>query len=71
MRAANFTVMLVILVMTVVTVINCLHLEYGYLSYIMTFMWGLEDGVVNIIIFRILGFEFESNSAPFGVFNLV
>ena len=71
MRAANFTVMLVIVVMTLVTVLNCQNLHYGPMSFLMTFLWGTQDGVVNIIVFRILGFEFVSNSEPFGVFNLI
>jgi len=33
--------------------------------------WGMTDAVINVQVFRILGFEFESQTLPFGTYNLL
>jgi hypothetical protein len=37
----------------------------------MTFMWGFQDSANNTHTSEMLGFEFESNSAPYSIDNLV
>ena len=41
------------------------------MTYLMCFLWGYQDGSINIHIFQILGFEFKNQIEPFSVFNLV
>ena len=36
------------------TIQNCIAKTYGFHSYVMTFLWGMTDGVVNIQIFTTL-----------------
>ena len=50
---------------------NCWQLRFGYMSYAMTGLWGLVDASINIFTFRMLGFEFESKSIPFGTFGFI
>ena len=54
-----------------VTILSINSADYNALSFLMTFLWGFQDGALNIHTFQILGFEFETQSEPFGVFNLV
>ena len=63
--------MLVIAATGTMTIVNCLHLYYGPWSYVMTFLWGMCDGVVNIQIFTTLSQEFVESAEPFGAFNLL
>ena len=37
----------------------------------MSFLWGFQDSIVNTQTSTILGFEFENNSEPFAIFNIV
>ena len=37
----------------------------------LAFLVGFTDGTVNIMCFKVLGFEFESQSEPFGVYNIM
>ena len=49
---------------------NIWILRFGVNSFLMCGCWGLLDTVINVQLFRILGFEFESHSVPFGTYNL-
>jgi len=51
-----------------VITLNVLN-TWGPLAWVMTFMWGIQDAGLNTLINCILGFEFESKIAPFGVFK--
>ena len=46
-------------------------MSYNWLTYLMCFIWGIQDGAINIHTYRVLGTEFKSKSEPFSVFNLV
>lgn len=46
-------------------------LQYGWISYITCFLWGMQDGVVNTHCFQMLGFEFDTQTDPFSIFALV
>ena len=61
----------IVAVQGLVTILSINSAEFTALSYFMTFLWGFQDGALNIHTFQILGFEFETQSEPFGVFNLV
>lgn len=63
--------MLLVGAVTIITVFSILSEHYGWLTFVMCFIWGIQDGAVNIHTFQILGFEFVSKSEPFSVFNLV
>jgi len=43
-------------------------LKYNYLSFLMCFLWGIQDSISMSNTMQILGFEFETESEPFGVF---
>jgi len=62
----------IIIVMTIITVFNVRATsEFGWLSYLMCFIWGFQDTCGIIFTSRLCGFEFENHSEPFSVFNFV
>ena len=73
-RAGNLTTsaitLLLIILQTFLTLSFVRSGTYGSLVFIMMFVWGLQDSVVNTHISEILGFEFEDNTRPFSVFNI-
>lgn len=70
-RASTYVNLVLIVIQTLVTV-TFIHVGvFSELAFVMTFIWGLQDSASNIQAQEILGFEFESNSTPFSVFNLV
>lgn len=54
-----------------VSVVNLQRMEFGWISYLTCFMWGLQDGCLNTHSYQMLGFEFESQNAPFAIYQLV
>ena len=46
-------------------------LEYNNLSFIMCFLWGMQDSFSTSNAMQILGFEFETKSEPFSVFMII
>jgi predicted MFS family arabinose efflux permease len=68
--AALFNV-LIIIIMVVVTVVYISLGEYFWLVYFMTFLWGFQDSAVNTHSQEMLGFEFDNNSEPFTVYNII
>lgn len=51
--------------------INLNQLQYASLTFLMCFMFGVFDAFINIHSDKVLGHEFESNSEPFCVFNVL
>ena len=51
---------LIVLIEGVVTVISIHSGEYNWVTYFMCFMWGYQDGALNVHSFNILGFEFAT-----------
>lgn len=49
-KKATFMNLANILAMIAITLYNLHDLEYGYLSFIMCFVWGWQDGSLNIHI---------------------
>ena len=45
--------------------------RFTYVSFLMTFMWGVQDGFFNIHGNSILGSEFTQKSEPFAIFNMI
>lgn len=43
---------------------------YGFLAFLMTFAWGLQDALINTQLTELLGFEFDDNTRPFSCFNI-
>ena len=70
-NAGIFTVIATIIIGGCLTIENCMRLNYGFHSYVMTFLWGITDGVINIQIFTTLSQEFVESAEPFGAFNLM
>lgn len=62
---------LIVIITGLITVYNLYKLEMTTWTYVMTFAWGFSDGAINCHINQILGFEFESQSEPFCVFNFL
>jgi len=74
-RAGNMTTSAITLILIIVQTFLTLSFvrsgTYGSLVFIMMFVWGLQDSVVNTHISEILGFEFEDNTRSFSVFNII
>jgi hypothetical protein len=39
------------------------------LAFVMTLMWGIQDATVNTHCFELCGFEFDTNTEPYSLFN--
>jgi hypothetical protein len=61
---------LIIILMIVVTLGYIIIMDFGWLAYVMTLLWGLQDGALNAHTFQMLGFEFDNPDEAFAVFNL-
>lgn len=61
----------VCLVMTAVTLGSLFWLKFNWLSFVMCFTWGYQDGSLNTHTMSILGKEFENASEPFCVFSFI
>ena len=70
-RATTFVNMSIILVVIIVTELSLYQLEYNWLSFLMCFLWGLEDGTQNIFLFQMLGYEFGALGDPYAVFTII
>lgn len=70
-RKGTLVNILIIIITISVTLASIGASKFNWLSYLMSFMWGIADGTINIHTLQTLGFEFNSHSEPFGVFNLV
>ena len=46
-------------------------LEYNNLSFVVCFLWGIQDSISTSNAMQILGFEFETKSEPFSVFMVL
>ena len=63
---------IVVVVMILFTLITIWTRKFGFFTYLTGFLWGIQDGCVNIHTLQTLGFEFgDMHSEPFGVFNLI
>ena len=51
-----------------IIVYNEIH-EYGWLSYAMTFLLGVQDGALQTQVTLLCGFEFETNVEPFAIYR--
>lgn len=65
------TILIIIIVMIGITLWSIGIERYNFITFMMSFAWGIQDGTINIHTMRTLGSEFKSKSEPFGVFNLV
>ncbi|CDW80279.1 major facilitator superfamily protein [Stylonychia lemnae] len=45
--------------------------RYTWLTFVMTFLWGLQDSAVNTHVFEMLGFEFDNNDDAFAIYSLI
>jgi MFS family permease len=45
--------------------------KFGWMAYVMNFVWGLQDSGLNSLLRCLLGFEYEDKTTPFSVFNFV
>eukprot|EP00347_Sterkiella_histriomuscorum_P000222 403376714 len=70
-KFASVVDVVIIVIQTIVTLLFLWQNQFNYLALLMTFMWGFQDSATNTHLAEMLGFEFESNSEPFSVFNLV
>lgn len=70
-KLATIFNLLIITAMFGVTIAFILRFKFDILAYIMCFLWGFQDSAVNTHTQEILGFEFDNNSEPFSVFNIL
>ena len=45
--------------------------QYDWVTFLFTFAWGFSDGAINTHSNQMMGFEFETSSDPFSIFNSV
>ena len=70
-RPASYVNIVIMGSMGANTVLYCLKYEFGVLAYLMCFLWGFQDSAINTHSQEILGFEFNNNSEPFSVYNIL
>ena len=68
--AVVFNVNMMIAVM-IVSVINVQVLEYGWITYLTLFLWGIQDGIINTHSYQMAGFEFDTITHPFAIYQLI
>ena len=69
---ASIKVNLLVMVVTFSATLWSLNdMHYNNYTFLMCFMWGYEDGTVNIFIFQLLGFEFGGIGDPFAIFTFL
>ncbi len=59
-KKATLIVLVLVIVQCIIVVLYIWLDHYSPLAYVMTFMWGLQDGSLSIHVDAILAFEFES-----------
>ncbi|CDW77194.1 major facilitator superfamily protein [Stylonychia lemnae] len=70
-KVATIFNLVIILIMGAVTITFIEVYKYGALAFIMCFFWGFQDSAINTHSQEILGFEFDNNSEPFSVYNIL
>jgi len=70
-KAASVSNLVFVALQTLIVLVYIYRNKYTLLVFAMTFIWGFADSGVNTHLTEILGFEFENNSEPFSIFNLV
>ena len=53
------------------TITFIIMFEFNYMVWIMCFLWGFTDSAINTNTQEMVGFEFDNNSEPFSVANLI
>ena len=70
-RVASVMNIVIMISMTLVTVIYCVVWQFSWVAHLMCFLWGFQDSALNTHSGEILGFEFDNNSEPFSVYNIL
>jgi predicted MFS family arabinose efflux permease len=61
---------LLIIVATTLETLGFIYVyNFNWMAFVMTFLWGMQDSMINTHTQQILGFEFDNNSEPFSLFN--
>lgn len=61
----------IIVLMTFVTLAFLGINQFNLLAFLMTFLWGVQDATVSTHGFELCGFEFDNNTEPYSLFNLL
>ncbi len=70
-RTASVMNIMIMVAMTLCTCTYCYIWEFSWLAFLMCFLWGFQDSAINTHSGEILGFEFDNNSEPFSVYNIL
>eukprot|EP00347_Sterkiella_histriomuscorum_P023914 403332950 len=70
-KSASIINMVCVAIQTLVVILFLYRNKFSLMVFFMTFIWGFADSGVNTHISEILGFEFDNNSEPYSIFNLV
>jgi MFS family permease len=70
-RSATYVNIGIMALMSIITIVYCVLFDFGFLAFLMCFLWGFQDSAVNTHAQEILGFEFDNNSEPFSVYNIL
>ncbi|CDW83659.1 major facilitator superfamily protein [Stylonychia lemnae] len=57
-------------IQTILKLIYLINYKFSWFAYFLTFVWGLQDGLINTLSIEMLGFEFKNNSQSYAVSNL-
>ena len=68
-RAGVILNVLLIIVACLLAIWQIQRNQFDTVSYLFTFAWGFQDGAVNTHSFQMMGFEFNTSSDPFALFN--
>ena len=61
----------IVVLMTFVTLAFLGINQFNLLAFLMTFLWGVQDSTVSTHCFELCGFEFDNNTEPYSLFNLL
>lgn len=70
-KKATLSIILFVSMMIMVTITAIKWNSYGFITFFMTFLWGLQDSSMNVHLFQILGFEFDTAAEPFSVYLMM
>ena len=67
-RAAVLSEIALTLPPLIIIIIFNEHNKWNYSAYLLCLLWGMLDSGLNMFIYCVLGFEFDSKSVPFSLF---
>ena len=70
-KLVSYIVLALILLQTLGALYQIYSNQFNAFVFIFSFLCGVQDSATNTHLSEILGFDFENNTEPFAIFNLV